>query len=168
MNTSKTITLTIIGIVAVIIILLVIQLFLRKLKSRSEQEGRLNNSYGLWFALLFVAALITMAKTVTMLNEAIDTIYKSIATNITGEIAKLASLFIGLSAFWFILWHVVANLLAVAIFGKRKEQNEMESDHISYFLIKGVLINGFIICLSPVFEVLLRSFMPNVQLPFYH
>ncbi len=168
MNTSKTITLTVSAIIAIAIMLLIIQLLLRKLKAKSEQEGRLKNSYGVWFATLFIAASITTGKAINMLSEAIDNIYKSFATNIIGEVAKTASLFIGLSAVWLIIWYFVANLLSVTIVGKRSDQYEIEIDNVSYFLIKGVLLIGFIFCLLPIFEILLRSFMPNVQIPFYH
>ncbi|MBS4063507.1 MAG: hypothetical protein KGZ74_03060 [Chitinophagaceae bacterium] len=168
MNSSKTVILAIIGVVAIVIMILVIQLLLRKLKMKSEQEGRLKNSYGVLFATLFIAATITMGRSIAISGEAIDNIYKNISTNIIGEVAKTASLFIGLSAFWFIVWYFVANLLAVTILGNRKDQNEMESDNVSYFLIKGVLIIGFILCLLPAFEIILRTFMPNVQTPFYH
>ena len=168
MNTSKTVTLTIVGIVAIVIMLLVIQLLIRNLKAKPEQEGRLKTSYGIWFTTLFVAATITMGKTITVLSEAIDNIYKNISTNIIGEVAKTASLFIGLSALWFIVWYFIANLLSVTILGNRKDQNEIEADNVSYFLVKGVLIIGFILCLLPVFEKILRTFMPIVQIPFYH
>lgn len=168
MNTSKAITLTIICILAIIIMLLVIQLILRKLKSKSEYEGRLKNSYGVWFATLFVAATITIAKTIAILTEAIDNIYKNFTTNIIGEVAKMTSLFIGLSAFWFIFWYFIANILAITILGNRKDQNEIEMDNVSYFLIKGILIISFILCLSPAFEIILRAFMPSIQTPFYH
>jgi hypothetical protein len=40
-----------------------------------------------------------MGRTITILSEAIDNIYKNISTNIIGEVAKTTSLFIGLSAF---------------------------------------------------------------------
>jgi hypothetical protein len=168
MNTSKTVTLTIFGIVAIVIILLMIQLLLRKLKMKSDQEGRLKNSYGVWFATLFIAATIIMGRTISILGEAFDNIYKNVSTNIMGEVTKTASLFIGLSAFWFVVWYFVANLLSVTILGNRKDQNEIEADNVSYFLIKGILIIGFILCLLPVFEIMLRTFMPNVQIPFFH
>lgn len=168
MNTSKTVILTIVTLVAIVVILLTIQLLLRKLKMKSELEGRLKNSYGIWFATQFVAASITMEKTITILGEAIDNIYKNISTNIYLEITKTASLFIGLSVLWFVVWYFVANLLSVTILGNRKDQNEMEADNTSYFLIKGVMIIGFLYCLLPVFETILRYFMPNVQIPFYH
>jgi NADH:ubiquinone oxidoreductase subunit 6 (subunit J) len=99
MNTSKTVTLTIVGIVAIVIMLLVIQLLLRKLKVKSEQEGRLKTSYGVWFATLFIAATITMGKAITILSEAIDNIYKNISTNIIGKLQKLLLCLLGYRRF---------------------------------------------------------------------
>lgn len=168
MSTPKTIELTIVGIVAIIITLLTIQMLLRKLKMKSEQEGLLKNSFGVWFATLFIAATITMGRTIAILGEAIDNIYKNILKNILGEVAKTATLYIGLSVFWFIILFFIGNFLSRTIFGDRNDENEIESDNVSYFLIKGILIIGFNVCLLPVFEILLRTFMPNVQIPFYH
>ncbi|HSC54177.1 MAG TPA: hypothetical protein VLC98_11165 [Phnomibacter sp.] len=168
MNISKTVTLTIICIISFITILLVIQLLLRKLKLKSEKEGPLNFSYAVWFVTLFIAATIAMVRTIAILNEAIDNLYKNISTNIIVEVVKTSSLFLGLTALWFIVWYYVSNFLSVTILGTRKDQNEIEANNVSYFLIKGVLIIGFILCLLPVFEIILRIFMPNVQMPFYH
>ena len=168
MNPSKAVTLTIAGIVAVVIIILTIQMLLRKIKTKSEHEGRLKKSYGVWFATLFIAATITMERSIMILGEALDNIYKNISTNIIGEVTKTASLFIGLSAVWFLIWYFVANLLSVTILGTRKDITETEVDNVTYFLIKGALVIGIILCLLPVLEILLRNFMPNVQIPFYH
>ena len=168
MNTSKTIALIIAGLIAIAIVLLIIQLLLKKLKQKSELDGKLKLSYGIWFATLFIAAVLVTVKTMTILSEAIDNIYKMNATNAIVETSKAASLFIGLSAVWFLVWYFIANLLSTLITGNRNEVNEMEADNYAYFLIKGVLIIGFILCLSPIFETLLRAFMPSVQLPFYH
>ncbi|MBK7735019.1 MAG: hypothetical protein IPI36_07175 [Chitinophagaceae bacterium] len=79
------------------------------------------------------SASITSGKAINVLSEAIDNIYKNVANNIIGEVAKTASLFIGLSAVWFIIWYFVANLLSVIIVGKRNDQNEIEADNVSYF-----------------------------------
>ena len=168
MNTSKTIALTIAGLIAIAIVLLIIQLLLKKLKQKSELNSKLKLSYGIWFATLFIAAVLVTVKSITVLSEAIDNIYKMNSTNAIIETTKAASLFIGLSAVWFLVWYFIANLLSILITGNRNEVNEMEADNYAYFLIKGVLIIGFILCLSPIFETLLRAFMPSVQLPFYH
>lgn len=168
MNTSKTLALTISVIIAILIMLLIIQLLLRKLKPKSVIEGKFKNSYGVWFTTLFLAASIITSKAMSVLNEAFDNIYKNVSINILGEVAKTASLFIGVSATWFMIWYLVANILSMTIAGKRNDLNELESDNSSYFLIKGVLIIGFILCLLPVFEIILRTFIPNIQIPFYH
>jgi hypothetical protein len=168
MNTSKTIALTISAIIAIVIMLFIIQLLIRKLKPKSEQDGKLKSSYGVWFACLFMGALIVTGETINLLSIAFDNIYKNTPNNLFGQIVKTASLFIGLSALWFLLWYVISNLLSVTIVGKRKNENEIEANNVSYFLIKGILIIGFIFCLSSVFEIILRNFMPSIQIPFYH
>lgn len=168
MNTTKSITLAISAIIAIVIMLLIIQLLTRKLKAKSQYEGRLKYSYGIWFSALFISAAFITERMIFSLAEAIDNIQKYISANILGEVAKTASLFIGLSGIWFIIWYYIANMLSVTVVGIRKSQNEIDIDNITYFIIKGVLIFGFIYCLSPVFEIILRTFMPTIQIPFYH
>ena len=168
MNTSKTIALTISAIITIAIMLFIIQLLLRKLKPKSEQEGRLKTSYGVWFTCLFIGASIVTGETINLLSIALDNIYKNISNNIFGQLVKTGSLFIGLSALWFLLWYFISNLLSVTIVGKRKNENELEANNVSYFLIKGILIIGFIFCLSSVFEIILRSLIPSIEIPFYH
>ena len=168
MNISKTITLAIAGLVAIAIVLLIIQLLLKKLKLKSEIDGRLKLSYAIWFVTLFIAASIVNSKTISILSEAMDNIYKMNPPNILGESIKAISLFIGLGAVWFVIGVYIANLLVVIIVGKRRDSNEMEADNCSYFLIKGFLVIGFVLCLLPTFEILLRTFITSVQLPFYH
>jgi hypothetical protein len=99
---------------------------------------------------------------------ALDNIYKNILDNLYGQLIETTSLFIGLSAVWFLILYFISNLLSVTIVGKRKNMNEIESDNVSYFLIKGILIIGFVFCLSPVFEIILRRFIPSIEIPFYH
>lgn len=168
MNTSKTITLAIAGLVAIAIVLLVIQLLLKKMKLKSEIDGRLKLSYGIWFVTLFIAASIVNSKSISILSEAMDNIYKMNTQKILTESIKAISLFIGLSVVWFVIGVYVANFLVVIIVGKRKDSNEMEADNYSYFIIKGFLVIGIVFSLLPIFETLLRAFITSVQLPFYH
>lgn len=168
MNTPKTISLAIAGLIAIVISLLVIQLLLKKSKSKSETDGKLKTSYGIWFITLFVAISIVNYKMISILSEAIDNIYKMNTSNIIKETAKATSLFIGLGAVWFVVWFYIANVFAIIIVGKRTEVKEMESDNHSYFLVKGILVIGFILSLLPIFETFLKLFMPSVDMPFYH
>jgi hypothetical protein len=168
MNTSKTTALIITGLITIAIVLFIIQLLLRKLRRRSELNNKLKLSYGIWFSALFIAAVLVTAKSIVVLVESIDNVYKINFINPVAEIAKATSLFTGLSAVWFLIWYFIANLLSVLITGNRNEVNEMEADNYVYFLIKGILFIGYILCLLPIFETLLRAFMPSVELPFYH
>ena len=62
MNTSKTIALTIAGLIAIAIVLLIIQLLLKKLKQKSQLDGTLKLSYGIWFTTLFIAGIFITQK----------------------------------------------------------------------------------------------------------
>lgn len=168
MNTTKAITLTIVGIIAIAIMLSIIQVLLRKVKLQAEAEFKIKPAYGIWFVSLLIAASLIGAKAITFLGEAVDNIYKMGSQNLGAEIAKIASLYIGLSVVWFLLWYFVSRVFSIIILGLRKEQEEMSLNNIYYFLVRGVLINMFIFCLSPILDVIFRLVMPNIQLPFYH
>jgi hypothetical protein len=168
MNTNKTLILTLAGIIAIAITLLIIQLLTKKVQQKSALEGRFKISYGIWFCTLFIAASITMQKAIFILNEALDNIYKLNPTGQFANILKTASLLLGFGAVWLLIWYLVTNILSIVIVGKRLDGNEMEADNYTYFLIKGILLIGFILILSPIFDEVLRAFIPNIQMPFYH
>ncbi|HEY4194578.1 MAG TPA: hypothetical protein VGM63_03525 [Mucilaginibacter sp.] len=168
MNTVKTTTSAIAGIIVVAILLSVIQFLLRNLRSKSESDFRIKSAYGLWFSSLFIGTCLIAAKVVTFLDEAIDNIYKMNSSNPALAIAKASSLYIGLSVAWFLLWYFIAKVLSTMITGNRKEFEEMELNNTYYFLIRGLIVIGFIFSLSPVLDTIFRVVMPNVQLPFYH
>lgn len=168
MNTSKTITLAIAGLVSISIMLMVVQLLILKLKPKSETDGRIKLSYGIWFLALFISASIITSKAILVLNEALDNIYKFNAQNTVLQSAKIASFYIGSAMVWFVAWVYIASFLSRIISGKRINSNEMEADNYPYFLIKGVLLIGVIFCLIPVFEIMIRLFIPSIEIPFYH
>ncbi|MBS1750379.1 MAG: hypothetical protein JST63_10785 [Bacteroidetes bacterium] len=168
MNTSKTVILTIAILIALVILIMTIQLLSRKTKNKNSEDGKLKLSYGIWFITFFLSGSLVMSKVVFVLNESIDNIYKTIPTKSLFESFKMGSLFIGLGIVWLLLWYFILNILSVLIMGKRNYVKEIETNNYSYFLVKGIILIGFTICLLPVFEIILREFMPNIQIPFYH
>lgn len=167
MNRS-TIILVITSLISVSIAFLMVQILLRKIKRVAEIEGKLKISYGIWFITLFSAAVFVLTKTIISLDEAINNIYKINVEKPILEIVKTSSLCIGFAGMWFLICYFISNIFSMIITGNRKQLKEMELDNYTYFLIKGISIIGFVICLSPVFETILRAFMPNIQIPFYH
>lgn len=167
MDTTKIITLTVIGIIAIAISLTITQLFLRKAKSKSENEGKINLAYGVLFLTWVVAFSILNLKSLSILNEYTDTIYKTNSANPLVDITKTSVLFIGLTNFWLILWYFITKAFSILISGKRTDVNEIENNHYTYFLMKGIVFIGFVYCLMPVFEMLLRTFLPTIEIPYY-
>ncbi len=167
MDLTKTITLTSVGIIAFAISLTVTQLLIRKEKSKSESEGKILLAYGILFSNWVISFSFLNFKTLSILNEFVDTIYKVNTVNPLIEIAKTSVLFIGLTNTWLILWYYITKALSVIFTGKRDDVNEIEGNNYVYFILKGIVFIGFVYSLMPVFEGILRTFFPNIEIPFY-
>lgn len=168
MDTTKIITLTIIGIVAMAISLTITQLILRKEKSKSESDGKIQLAYGVLFFTWVVVFSLLNFKSLSILNEYIDTVFKTNENNSMIDILKTSIIFIGLTNVWLILWHFITKVFTFLFAGNRNESNEIENNHYTFFLMKCIVFIGFIYCLMPVFETILRTFLPTIQTPFYH
>lgn len=167
MELTKTITLTSVGIIAFAISLTITQLLIRKEKSKSESDGKILLSYGVLFSSWAVCFSLLNFKTLSVLNEFTDTIYKVNTLNPLTEIIKTSILFIGLTNTWLILWHYTTKALSSLFTGKRNEVNEIENNNYVYFILKGIVFIGFVYSLMPVFEIVLRAFFPNIEIPYY-
>lgn len=167
MDITKTITLTFVGIIAFAISLTVMQLFIRKEKFKSESEGKILLAYGILFSSWVISFAMLNFKTLSILNEFADTIYKINTENPLLEIVKTSVLFIGLTNFWLILWHFITKALSLLFTGKRNEVKEINNNNYVYFILKGIVFIGFVYTLMPLFESVLRAFFPNIDIPFY-
>jgi hypothetical protein len=167
MDISKTITLTSIGIIAFAISLTVTQLFIRKEKSKSENEGKILLAYGILFSCWVISFSMLNFKTLSVLNEVADTIYKVNSGNPILEIVETSVLFIGLSNTWLILWYFITKALSLLFTGKRNDSTEIESNNYVYFILKSIVFIGIVYSLMPVFESVLRAFLPNIEIPYY-
>lgn len=167
MEITKIITLTVIGIIAIAISLTVTQLLLRKAKSKSENDGKINLAYGILFLSWVISFSFLNLKSISIMSEYIDTVYKIKSVNTLVDITKTSVLFIGLTNIWLILWYFITKAFSLLFTGRRTDINEIENNHYSYFLMKGIVFIGYIYCLMPVFEILLRTFLPNIEIPYY-
>ena len=153
MDVTKTITFT--------------QLLIRKEKSKSESEGKILLAYGILFSSWVISFSMLNFKTISVLNEFTDTIYKINSGNALLEIVETSVLFIGLTNTWLILWYFITKALSLLFTGKRNDANETESNNYVYFILKGIVFIGFVYTLMPVFENILRAFFPNIEIPYY-
>lgn len=167
METTKTITLLCTGVIAVTISLTLTRLLFRKEKISSEKEGKIILSYGILFTSWVLGFSLLNLKTITVLNEYFDMVYKINPSNHLFEISKTSILFIGLTNLWLVFWHYVTKVLSLLFLGRRDSQNEMESNNYVYFLVNGTIFISFIYILMPIFENTLRTFFPELEIPFY-
>jgi hypothetical protein len=167
MNTSKIIILSTTVLVILSMILLVGQLLLPKLKTAASGKAPTCAS-GIWFITLFLSGAFLTSRTVPIFSEAIDNTYKINLAYSFFTIFKTGSMLIGISLSWLIIWYFLSNTLSVIITGKKNALQEAESNNTTFFLIRGAIMAGFTVCLLPVFELILRTFIPHINTPFYH
>lgn len=160
--------LTVAGFSFAVIVIMICQFLLKKGKPRLTDEGKFKNSYGIWFLSLIIAFSILTIKSIYLLNEAIDIINKTNTNSIYWETLKISSIFIGLNVIWLLVWYFIINYLAVLLTNSRDSAKELELDNTVFFFIRGGLLIMLMFLLLPAFELILRSFMPTISLPFFH
>ena len=119
-------------------------LLIRKEKISSEKEGKIILSYGILFTSWVLGFSLLNLKTISVLNEYFDMVYKVYSSNHLIEISKTGILFIGLTNLWLVFWHYVTKVLSLLFLGRRDSQNEMESNNYVYFLVNGTIFISFI------------------------
>lgn len=167
MDTTKVISLTLIAIIFMAIALTITQLFIRKAKIKSENEGRANLSFGILFSTWIFAFTILNLESISIMSEFLDLLEKTSSLNPTLEILKTSTLFVGLTNIWLIIVYYISKAFSIIFLGNKNNTYEIENNNYTYFLICGILFVSFIYFLSPVFEIILRLFLPSIETPFY-
>lgn len=167
MKITNTITIAIIGIIAFAISLTIIELLNKKSKAKAEKEGAFVLAYGIWYSALIISSTILIFKTLTVNNVAIETI-SGMAKEMSYEnIFKTSVILWGINFCWLLIGVYLNKVFSNIFFGKRTNKYEIENNNYVYFLMRGVLLIGFIYILLPVFELTLRFFLPSIDVPFY-
>lgn len=167
METTKLLLLSGIVTIAVTTSLTVTQLFLRKLKAISVSDNSINLSFTIIVVGWFISFTLLNCMSISILSEYINSVFKLNSTTPFADIAKTTVLFIGLTNAWLVLWYFIAQAISTLIAKKRNDMIEMENNHYTYFVIKGLVFISLIYCLMPVFEMLLRNFLPQTEIPYY-
>lgn len=167
MDTTKITILTCMAIIAIAASLVIIQLIIRKEKAKSENEGKIRLAYGVLFVSCLIASLMLNIKGMTIFGEYMDTFYKVNRNPVLMPVIKTCVLFIGLINIWFVVWYFGLKVFALLFVGKKSAIIEIENDNYVYFLMTGVVFLGFINVLMPVFDIVLRFFLPDLEIPYY-
>jgi hypothetical protein len=167
MDKTKIVTLTLLGLLAFSTSLAVTKIYFRKAKAVSDVEGKTKVSYAIHFLSWLICFSILNMKIMAVMNEYLDSILKTNLPNPIPEIAKTASIFIGLSNVWLIFLHYMTKIFSSFFTGKRNELMEIENNHYVYYLIRGSIFVGLVYCLMQVYEMLIRFFLPAIEFSFY-
>ncbi|RZK59189.1 MAG: hypothetical protein EOO91_05850 [Pedobacter sp.] len=168
MNSLKLITISCTIILSFILLLFLNYFLTRNFKSKINNDGKLKISFGIWYAAIFLAGATIISTIINVVIEVIDNLIKIKPEKLYLELIKATSLAVGVGFIWLFLWYLVVSFLTKMIPLKANEIEEMEEDNFGYFLIKGMMLLGLIFSLSSVLSMMLRTLIPNVEIPFYH
>lgn len=168
MNSLKLIAISSTIIISLTLLLFIIYLLTKKFKSKINLEGKLKTAFGIWYTSIFLSGASIISNITSITSEVLDNLTKIRSINLYVELVKTVSLVIGAGFIWLILWFFVVTFLTKIIPIKTDETEEMEDDCFGYFMIKGAMLIGIIFSLSPILSLMLRTLIPNIEVPFYH
>jgi hypothetical protein len=151
-----------------LVMLLVLRFVFRKVKNADGQIAvQFKAAFGVWFASLFLAAGVALHRAISVLSDAIDITFR-ISDDLAIGLLQVSAIFTGLTLALVLLGTTVSKFLLTVFFGKRNTVKEIAENDVGYFILYGAVILGFIISILPIFEILLRMFVPIVSMQFYH
>lgn len=167
MNTTKIMILSVAVLVMLSMILFLAQFLLNRGRAAPEDK-KPGLATSIWLMTLFLSGIPLTSRTINVFSEAIDNIYKINPSDALSNIFKTGSLLTGIAILWLLIWYLLSNSLSMVVTQKKNARQEAEAGNYMFFIIRGIISIGFIICLLPAFEMILRTFMPHIDVPFYH
>jgi len=168
MNSIKLITISSTVTLSFILLLFVIHLLTKGFKSKLNNKGRLKISFAIWYAALFLSGSSIISDIVNAVLEVIDNLININPTNLNVQLIKSGSLIIGVGFVWYFVWYFVVKFSVKVAQFKSDEHQEMEDDNFTYFIVKSAMLIGLIFSLSAILTLILRTLIPNIDMPFYH
>lgn len=167
MNNPKIMILSAAALVMLSMLLFLARFLLRKIISKKPEGEAITLASGIWFSTFFLSGTILISKTIFVFIEVVDIFLKINPADAMLNDFKTGSFLSGLTMLWLTLWYFLTNTLTIIITGKRNTVEEAQVNNYIHFLIRGIIHLGFIICLLPAFEMMLRTFIPHIEVPFY-
>jgi len=169
MNKQSLFFTVIVAIVALMIMLLAIQIFSKRLGIKNDSSQKINTSFAIWIVSIFIPFFIFLKIALELIENSIEILIKmEEIDNTFFAVMEKISIFMGFTFLFTFLSYYLTERLLQFILGNRITSIEIEKDNIGYFLIKGFTLVLLVFSLSPIFDHFLRWFMPVVSVPFYH
>lgn len=168
MNLLKPLAIASTVILSFMLLLLTAYLFTKKHKSRLDEDGKLKRSYALWYAAIFLAGTKVIAQVLDISVEISDIVIKTRPNGLILTLTKAIALVVGSAFMWFVLCVFATQVLIPFVSFKTSESEEMADDHLGYFVIKSAMLIGVVFCSAAVVSLFLKTFVPAIQIPYYH
>lgn len=169
MNKQSLFFTCLVAVVATALMIMAIQFLAKKLNIKSEIEDKINTSYAIWSASIFITFFMLLKVALEQTENAIEVIiYSKTIENTFLEVMQRIAIFTGFTFFFtFLSFYIVSAIFKFSM-GNRVDSYEIEKNNMGYFILKGVVLVLLVFSLISIFEHLLRWFAPVVETPFYH
>jgi hypothetical protein len=149
------------GLVLLIAWLLIIQ---KLLKISIADKSVINQATGAFLAFAIIGSMFQIYTVINMLLDTLVIMERMNETQITLKIAKVTVNLTVLNVLLFGGSFYGSHLLSSILFGKRIAQHELGNNHLSYALIRGILLLGLVIFFVMIFEPFFNYFLPILNI----
>ncbi len=167
MEQNKILIVAVVTIVSLVLSFTLTQVLLRKERANSIIDEKISLSYGILYTSWIIAFSLINSKSILIVNEYLDNIYKMNNTNSLIDISKTSIIFIGLANVWLLICYSVSKIFSIVFIGKRNQLIEATNNNHVFFLLYGFIFTSITYFLLPVFELILRTFFPTLEIPYY-
>jgi|GEM_PF-6492332 len=169
MSYSKLSILFLYIVLAIIFALLLANLFTYKMKYKAIKKGVVNTSYTVWLSSILLSISVSIYSATGLFNGVLDfTLREGWNSQLLLPLTTTCALYLGFPLVLFMIWFYIVHVLAMVVFGKRKDLYEIESDNYGYFIVKGTILFSGAWSLNHILALILVHFNPVIAMPFYN
>lgn len=161
--------------ITILLLIVIVHLLNRRFIGIKDELNKESTTYGIWYAGTIISAGLIFWQSITVSKETIENVYQQslIIQNTKAELPfwiamKSAILLLGVSALWFILWYYITIASTKLIVGNKDDREEMLAFNTNYFLVRAGLQISFSLIFLPFLLFILRGFLPQTSVTFYH
>ncbi|MFD2890878.1 hypothetical protein ACFS5J_02500 [Flavobacterium chuncheonense] len=156
-----------VGIISLILALGLLQIFINK-KIKNDLNTR-TWAFLMWQLSWIIPFFIFLKIALLITENTIETvIYSNTIQNTFFYSVSKILLYIGFTFLYTVFVNKTIDLLDKFFFSKSDMLIELENNNTIYFALKLILVIGFTLSISTVFEHFLNWFVPSIETPFYH
>lgn len=155
------------GVVSFITMISFTKFLFKSLRKEESENGKISISYAVLMSGWLLGYALLNYNMIVVFSEFFESSEKINSNDLLVNCSEVGMLFIGTTILWNFICLQFVKVFSILFFGKRNYPLEMSANHVSFFFCQSVMLLALIVTTLPVFEVVLRMFLPTISVPFY-